>query len=151
MLPGFKVVDANGALIGYVLQSNDGYGHAFAMVQIGTHFYRVPFAYRGFLTDDFTQQTTVTYWPNPNCSGTVFMSASIIPVARAVSYDTPFDSMSTNVKLVYPARPFSVIDVRSWKREGEPDCKNYDNVVQIVGGVRTEKDFTSYEAPFSVE
>jgi hypothetical protein len=153
MIPGFKVVDANGALIGYLLESDYGNagGFAFAMVEIDTHFYRVPFSSGGFFTDDFTSATFSTFWPNSNCSGTVYMSADIVPVARAVPYDTPADSRSTNVKLVYAARPFAVVDIRSWKREGEPDCKNYDNAVQIFGGVRTEKDFISYEAPFSVE
>jgi hypothetical protein len=153
MLPGFKVVDANSASIGYLLESDygGGDGFAFAMVQIDTHFYRVPFSYRGFFTGDNTGETWFTFWLNPNCSGTAYMGANIVPVARAVPYDTPVDSRSTNVKLVYPARPFSVIDARSYKREGQPDCKNYDNAEKIVGGVQTEKDFTSYEAPFSVE
>jgi hypothetical protein len=153
MLPGFKVVDATGALIGQLIETDygSGGGFVFVMVRLDGSSYRTALSYNGFFTDDWTSQSYFTYWSNSDCTGTVYKRADIVPIARAVSYGTPVDNRSTNVKLVYPARPFSAVAVRSWKREGEPDCKIYDIAVQIFGGIQTEKDFTSYQAPFSVE
>lgn len=153
MLPGFKVVDATGALIGHLLESNYGNSpyFAFAMVSLDGSYYRTAFSYNGFNIDPWADGT-LTLWSNSDCSGTAYKRAGILPNAQAILNGTCVDAYCTNVKLVYPARPFSTVAVRSYVNEGEQPnvCRIYDTP-EIFGGIRTEKNFATYQAPFSIE
>lgn len=155
-LPGFKVLDANGALVGHLLESDYGrsYGYAFVMVELDGHFYRAQFHYSGFATLDLTGAADFELYTGADCTGTRYMSATLPPTAVSFPYDATYPASmgSTNVKLVFPARPITTVSVNSYKSTtSSQSCQNYAQTQAIVAGVWTEKNIDAFQAPFSLE
>lgn len=146
ILPGFEVVDANGATVGYTYESNI-YGFEFVIMMIDGSPYRVAVETLGF-TKGASVSNYVVFWSDTDCTGTAYMEARLLPQAFPLPYDSP--DASPNVTLFYPSKPYQNRILKSYQMLDFP-CQNYGSINNVYVGALAENAYTSFVAPFSVK